>query len=84
MNMLLHGVEDPNIRYRESLSEEVSDKENLYTLILANPPFKGSLDFEATSQRLQRVVKTKKTELLSTECMIPELFTQDLIKKIIK
>ena len=64
MNMLLHGVEDPNIKYRESLSEEVSDKENLYTLILANPPFKGSLDFEATSQKLQKVVKTKKTELL--------------------
>ena len=64
MNMLLHGVEDPNIRYRESLSEEVSDKENQYSLILANPPFKGSLDFDSTSQRLQRVVKTKKTELL--------------------
>ena len=64
MNMLLHGVEEPNIRYRESLSDEVSDIENRYTLILANPPFAGSLDFEATSQKLQKVVKTKKTELL--------------------
>ena len=64
MNMLLHGVEDPNIKYRESLSEQVSDIENRYTLILANPPFAGSLDYEATSQKLQRVVKTKKTELL--------------------
>ena len=64
MNMLLHGVEDPNIKYRESLSEEVADIENRYTLILANPPFAGSLDYEATSQKLQRVVRTKKTELL--------------------
>ena len=64
MNMLLHGVEEPNIKYRESLSDEVSDIENRYTLILANPPFSGSLDYEATSQKLQRVVKTKKTELL--------------------
>ena len=64
MNMLLHGVEDPNISYRDSLSDEVSDIEDRYTLILANPPFAGSLDYEATSQRLQRVVKTKKTELL--------------------
>ena len=44
MNMLLHGVEDPNISYRDSLSDEVSDIENRYTLILANPPFAGSLD----------------------------------------
>ena len=64
MNMLLHGVEDPNISYRDSLSDEVSDCENRYTLILANPPFAGSLDYEATSQKLQRVVKTKQTELL--------------------
>ena len=64
MNMLLHGVEDPNISYRDSLSDEVSDREDRYTLILANPPFAGSLDYEATSQKLQRVVKTKKTELL--------------------
>ena len=64
MNMLLHGVENPNIKYRESLSDGVSDIENRYTLILANPPFSGSLDYEATSQKLQRVVKTKKTELL--------------------
>ena len=64
MNMLLHGVEDPNISYRDSLSDEFSDSENRYTLILANPPFAGSLDYEATSQKLQRVVKTKQTELL--------------------
>ena len=64
MNMLLHGIETPDIRYRDSLSEGASGNEQRYTLILANPPFAGSLDYESTSKDLQRVVKTKKTELL--------------------
>jgi type I restriction enzyme M protein len=64
MNMLLHGVEAPDIRYRDSLSEGASADAEKYTLILANPPFAGSLDYESTSKDLQRVVKTKKTELL--------------------
>ncbi len=64
MNMLLHGIESPDIRYRDSLSEGASEDTERYTLILANPPFAGSLDYEVTSKDLQRVVKTKKTELL--------------------
>ncbi|MDQ0744665.1 type I restriction enzyme M protein [Clavibacter sp. B3I6] len=64
MNMLLHGIESPDIRYRDSLSEGVSADSERYSLILANPPFAGSLDYESTSKDLQRVVKTKKTELL--------------------
>ncbi|RAO22961.1 type I restriction-modification system subunit M [Micromonospora noduli] len=64
MNMLLHGVENPDIRYRDSLAENVSNESEKYSLILANPPFAGSLDYESTSKDLQRVVKTKKTELL--------------------
>jgi type I restriction enzyme M protein len=64
MNMLMHGIESPDIRYRDSLSEGVSDDAEKYTLILANPPFAGSLDYESTSKDLQRIVKTKKTELL--------------------
>ncbi|NLJ52699.1 MAG: SAM-dependent DNA methyltransferase, partial [Intrasporangiaceae bacterium] len=64
MNMLLHGVEAPDIRYRDSLSEGVSGEADKYTLILANPPFAGSLDYESTSKDLLRVVKKKKTELL--------------------
>lgn len=64
MNMLMHGVEAPDIRYRDSLSEGASDDEDKYSLILANPPFAGSLDYESTSKDLLRVVKTKKTELL--------------------
>jgi len=64
MNMLMHGIESPDIRYRDSLSEGASEDAEKYTLILANPPFAGSLDYESTSKDLQRVVKTKKTELL--------------------
>ncbi len=64
MNMLLHGVESPDIRYRDSLSEGAAGDAEKYTLILANPPFAGSLDYESTSKDLQRVAKTKKTELL--------------------
>ena len=63
MNMLLHGVDNPNIEYKDSLSEQNTDKEK-YTLVLANPPFKGSLDYEAVSADLLKVTKTKKTELL--------------------
>lgn len=64
MNMLMHGVEAPDILYRDSLSQVSSGDTERYTLILANPPFAGSLDYESTAKDLQRVVKTKKTELL--------------------
>lgn len=63
MNMLLHGVDNPNISYRDSLSEQNKDIEK-YSLVLANPSFKGSLDYEAVSADLLKVTKTKKTELL--------------------
>ncbi len=64
MNMLLHGVENPNIRYKDSLAEEHAGDEEQYTLVLANPPFAGSLDYENCAKGLQQMVKTKKTELL--------------------
>lgn len=63
MNMMTHGVESPFIEYRDSLSDQNSDKDK-FSLILANPPFKGSLDAEAVSGDLLKVCKTKKTELL--------------------
>ncbi|MGL4847563.1 MAG: type I restriction-modification system subunit M [Clostridium sp.] len=63
MNMMLHGVDNPNIEYKDSLSEANEDKEK-FTLVLANPPFKGSLDYEAVSADLLKITKTKKTELL--------------------
>jgi len=64
MNMILHGVEDADVTYRDSLAQEHTDDAGAYSLILANPPFAGSLDYESTAKDLQRIVKTKKTELL--------------------
>ena len=64
MNMLLHGVESPEITYRDSLSEDYGVEEEKYSLILANPPFAGNLDYATTAKDLLNVVKTKKTELL--------------------
>ena len=64
MNMLLHGVENPDIRYRDSLAQDHAGEEEKYTLVLANPPFAGSLDYENCAKDLLQVVKTKKTELL--------------------
>jgi type I restriction enzyme M protein len=64
MNMLLHGVENPEITYRDSLAQDHAGEEEKYTLVLANPPFAGSLDYENTAKDLQAIVKTKKTELL--------------------
>ena len=63
MNMMTHGVDRPNIQYRDSLSDQNTDREK-YDLILANPPFKGSLDYDTVSADLLKVCKTKKTELL--------------------
>ncbi|MEU6412675.1 class I SAM-dependent DNA methyltransferase [Microbispora sp. NPDC046933] len=64
MNMLLHEVDQPDIRYRDSLAQNVADETERYSLILANPPFAGKLDYETTAEDLLRIVKTKKTELL--------------------
>jgi type I restriction enzyme M protein len=64
MNMLLHGVENPDVRYRDSLAQDHAGEEEKYTLVLANPPFAGSLDYENTAKDLLEIVKTKKTELL--------------------
>ncbi len=64
MNMMLHGVDSPEVVYRDSLSQDHAGEEEKYTLVLANPPFAGSLDYESCSKDLQQVVKTKKTELL--------------------
>ena len=63
MNMMTHGIDNPFIEYRDSLSDQNPDKEK-YSLILANPPFKGSLDYDIVSTDLLKLCKTKKTELL--------------------
>ncbi|HYD33553.1 MAG TPA: class I SAM-dependent DNA methyltransferase [Methylophilaceae bacterium] len=64
MNMALHGVDNPDIRYKDSLAQDHASDEEKFSLILANPPFAGSLDYENTAKDLLAIVKTKKTELL--------------------
>jgi type I restriction enzyme M protein len=64
MNMLLHGIQNPDIRYKDSLAQADELEEEIYSLILANPPFAGSLDYESTAKDLLQIVKTRKTELL--------------------
>ncbi len=63
MNMMLHGVDDPNIKYQDSLSQENNERD-AYTLIMANPPFTGSVFEEEISKDLLSLTKTKKTEIL--------------------
>jgi type I restriction enzyme M protein len=71
MNLLLHGVETPDIHYQDTLSTRFTENEkvahwaeNAFDVALANPPFKGSLDYEDVHKTLLSKVKTKKTELL--------------------
>jgi type I restriction enzyme M protein len=73
MNMTLHGIDNPQIEDRDSLSEDHADRRDAYTLILANPPFKGSLDYDGTAKDLLQVAKTKKTELLFISLFLKQL-----------
>ena len=75
MNMTLHGIDNPLIEDRDSLSEDHADQRNAYSLILANPPFKGSLDYDGTAKDLLQVSKTKKTELLFISLFLKQLKT---------
>ena len=63
MNMMTHGVQNPRIEYKDSLSDQNEDSEK-FTLILANPPFKGSIDADIIADSLLKAASTKKTELL--------------------
>lgn len=73
MNMLLHGIENPNLDDKDSLSESNAGMKDKFTLVLANPPFKGSLDYESVESGLLKIVKTKKTELLFLALMLRSL-----------
>jgi type I restriction enzyme M protein len=64
MNLMLHGIEDPKIEARDSLSEAHGGIEEAFTLILANPPFKGSVEKSTITKDLTKVLATTKTELL--------------------
>lgn len=72
MNMMTHGISNPFIEYRDSLSDQNPDR-NKYSLILANPPFKGSLDYDIVSIDILKKCKTKKTELLFVELFVQML-----------
>jgi len=73
MNMTLHGVEDPDIRGLDSLSKDGAGIRDRYTVVLANPPFKGSLDYESVAKDLLTLTKTKKTELLFLALFLRQL-----------
>ncbi|WP_372750820.1 N-6 DNA methylase [Labilibaculum sp.] len=70
MNLQLHGIEEPDLTFKDSLSEANADQKEKYTMILANPPFKGSLDYDGVEASLLKTVKTKKTELLFVALML--------------
>ena len=75
MNMILHGIENPNIQYKDSLSEDSSSEAGICTCVLANPPFKGSIDKKAIAKNLLSEVSTSKTELLFLPLMLRLLKT---------
>ncbi|MEK8121661.1 class I SAM-dependent DNA methyltransferase [Methylocystis sp. IM4] len=80
MNLMLHGVDDPDIHYQDTLSTSFTDRfpnaaTDGFDVILANPPFKGSLDFEDVHASILRLVKTKKTELLFVALILRMLKT---------
>lgn len=69
MNLVMHGVGEPDVHYQDTLSQSFEERhpkgsKGVFDLVLANPPFKGSLDEQDVAPDLLRVVKTKKTELL--------------------
>jgi len=70
MNLQLHGIDNPQLIGRDALSEANAEIRDQYSLILANPPFKGSLDYDSVESSLLKTVKTKKTELLFLGLML--------------
>lgn len=75
MNLQLHGIESPNLIGKDALSESNGDIKDAYSLILANPPFKGALDHDGVEASILKTVKTKKTELLFLGLMLRMLKT---------
>lgn len=75
MNLQLHGIENPNLIGKDALSESNGDIRDRFSLILANPPFKGSLDYDGVETSILKTVKSKKTELLFLGLMLRMLKT---------
>lgn len=63
MNLMLHSISTPKIDYKDSVSKQNQITEQ-FTMCLANPPFKGTIDAESIHDNLKAVTNTKKTELL--------------------
>jgi type I restriction enzyme M protein len=70
MNLTLHGIESPNLHLVNSLSKEANHFNDVYSLILANPPFKGSVNEEQTDASITKIIKSKKSELLFLALML--------------
>jgi type I restriction enzyme M protein len=75
MNLQLHGIESPNLMKDNALGESLADIRSKYSLIVANPPFKGALDYDAVEGSILKMVKSKKTELLFLGLMLRMLKT---------
>ena len=73
MNLMMHGIEEPDLAFGDSLSEDTKDLRERYSLILANPPFKGALNEAEVAKDLHTIVKTKKTELLFLALILKQL-----------
>ena len=73
MNMMLHSIESAHISNTDALAKFDLEEENKYDLILANPPFKGSLDYDEVAKAILDVAKTKKTELLFVSLILKAL-----------
>ncbi len=83
MNLMQHGIENPNIEYKNTIGDDNDDK-NKFTLVLANPPFKGSVDLETISKDLLGVTnKSKKTELLFLALFLKILKTGGRVASIV-
>jgi len=70
MNLQLHGIRNPNLVAKDALSEANADMRDRFSLVLANPPFTGSLDYDSVEPSILRTVKTRKTELLFLGLML--------------
>lgn len=76
MNMMLHGIENANITYRDSLSQDNSEIAEEYSLVLANPPFTGSLDYESAAGSLVSAIGAGKKSKPKTELLFLALFVK--------
>lgn len=73
MNLMMHGIENPDLTFGDSLGQDLAHVRERYDVILANPPFKGALNEAEVAKDLHTTVKTKKTELLFLALFLKQL-----------